>query len=173
MVIIGLGILGLCIIPILKSMGVKQIIASGRRERRLELAREFGADIVIDAAKEDVVPVVKGLNSGKGADIVFDCAGQTETFQQSLDIICRGGKIDLVGLYQESFAFNPMFLVGNDVSLIGCGLKWDLPGALKLLVDGTVDTNPMITHKFPLDDVKEAFDTQVSAGDAIKVIVNP
>ncbi len=172
-VILGLGILGLCIIPMLKSMGVKQIIASGRREGRLRLAKEYGADIVVDAAKDDVVPVVKELNSGKGADIVFDCAGKTETFQQALDIIHRGSKIDLVGLYQESISFNPSFLVSNDISLIGCGLKWDLPGALKLLKDGTVDAKRLITHRFPLNRVKEAFDTQLTSDDAIKVIVNP
>ncbi|MFC2070474.1 zinc-binding dehydrogenase [Chloroflexota bacterium] len=172
-VIIGLGILGLCIIPILKSMGVKQVIASGRREQRLKTAKEFGADVVVDAASEDIVPIVKGMNSGKGADIVFDCAGSTATFQQSLDIIHRGSKIDLVGLYQEQISFNPSFLVSNDIMLIGCGLKWDLPGALELLRKGTVDTKPLITHQYPLDKVKEAFDTQVKAEDAIKVIVKP
>jgi len=171
--IIGLGILGLCIIPMLKSMGVKQIIASGRREKRLKLAKEFGAEIVIDATTDDIVPVVKGLNNGKGADIVFDCAGKTETFHQALDIIHRGGKIDLVGLYQEPITFHPTFLVSNDISLIGCGLRWDLPGALDLLKNGTVDARSLITHQFPLDEVKEAFDAQLKAPDAIKVLVKP
>jgi 2-desacetyl-2-hydroxyethyl bacteriochlorophyllide A dehydrogenase len=172
-VVIGLGILGLCIIAILKSMGVRQIIASGRREQRLRLARDFGADIVIDAARDDIVPLVNELNDHKGADIVFDCAGKTETFQQSLDIIRRGGKVDLVGLYQEEITFRLTFLVGNDVSLIGCGLRWDLPGALKLLINGTVDAKPLVTHQFPIDKAKEAFDAALSAPDAVKVIINP
>jgi 2-desacetyl-2-hydroxyethyl bacteriochlorophyllide A dehydrogenase len=172
-VIIGLGILGLCLIPIVKAMGVMQVIVSGRREKRLRLAKELGAEIVVDAAEDDIVPVVKELNSGKGADIVFDCAGTPDTFQQSLDMTHRGGKIDLVGLYQEPVTFNPSFLVSNDVTLTGCGLKWDLPGALKYIKDGIVDTKPMITHRFPLDKVKEAFDTQVQSEEAIKVVINP
>ncbi|MFC2039115.1 zinc-binding dehydrogenase [Chloroflexota bacterium] len=172
-VVIGLGILGLCLIPILKSMGVKQIIAAGRREQRLQLAKDYGADIIVDAAKDDVVPVVKALNNGKGADIVFDCAGKTETFEQSLDIVHRGGTIDLVGLYQEPITFRPTFLVSNDIKMIGCGLKWDIPGALEIIKDGVLDAEPLITHRFSLDSIKEAFDTALSSPDAIKVVVNP
>ncbi|MFC1920869.1 zinc-binding dehydrogenase [Chloroflexota bacterium] len=172
-VIIGLGILGICLIPILKSMGISRIVASGRREQRLKLAKELGAEVVVDASKDDIVPVVKEMYSGKGADIVFDCAGSTATFQQSLDMIHRGAKINLVGLYQEPISINPSLLVSNDLTLIGCGLKWDLPGALELLNKGIVDTKPFITHQYPLDKVKEAFDTQLKANDAIKVIVKP
>jgi (R,R)-butanediol dehydrogenase/meso-butanediol dehydrogenase/diacetyl reductase len=172
-VVVGLGIIGLCIIPILKSMGVGQVIAAGRREQRLKIAKDFGADVVIDAAREDIVPIVKRIDYGKGADIVFDCAGSTATFQQSLNMVHRGGKIDLVGLYQEPITWNPTFLVSNDISLIGCGLKWDLPGGLDLIKKGIIDVKPLITHRFPLSAVKKAFDTQLKLPDAIKVVVNP
>ena len=172
-VIIGLGIIGLCIIQILKAMGVNQIMVSGRRAKRLQLAKESGATMVVDAAKEDIVPIVKELNSGKGADIVFDCAGSSTTYQQSIQMVHRGGKVNLVGLYQEPINWNPSFIVSNDITLIGCGLRWDLPGAVDLLQSGTVNTKPLITHEFPLDKTKEAFDTQLEAQDAIKVLVKP
>ncbi|MFC1900859.1 zinc-binding dehydrogenase [Chloroflexota bacterium] len=172
-VVLGLGILGLCIIPILKSLGITQILVSGRRKKRLELASELGAKVVVEASKNDITPIVKELNNGKGADIVFDCAGGQNTFQQALSMVHRGGKIDIVGFYQEPFNWNPSFIAQNDISLIGCGLRFDLPGALELLKNGAVDTKPMITHRYPLDKVKEAFDIQVKAEDAIKVIVHP
>ena len=85
-------------------------------QKRLRLAKEGGAGIVVDAAKEDVAPVVKGLNSNKGADIVFECAGTPETFDQSLKMVHRGGKIDLVGLYTQPVTWNPSFLVSNDIT---------------------------------------------------------
>ena len=172
-VVIGLGIIGLCIVQILKSIGVSRIIASGRRAKRLQLAKEGGADVVVNAAVDDIVPVVAEVTNGKGADIVFEVAGTPDTFQQSLQIVHRGGKIDIVGLYQEPITWNASFIVSNDIWLVGCGLRFDLPGAVELMENGSVDTRPLVTHQFPLDDVKEAFDTQANVTEAIKVLVNP
>lgn len=170
-VVIGLGIIGICIVQILKSRGVKQIIASGRRSSRLRLAEESGASLIVDASKEDLVPAVMSLNSGKGADIVFECAGNAATFEQAIRITHRGGKIDIVGLYEKSFEWNPSVLATDDLTLAGCGLRWDLPGAVELLKQGKVRTAPMITHRFPLEDIRQAFETQRKDPDAIKVMV--
>jgi 2-desacetyl-2-hydroxyethyl bacteriochlorophyllide A dehydrogenase len=172
-VVIGMGIIGLCIVQILKSMGITEIVASGRREKRLQLAKEGGAKLVVDAAKDDVVPVVSEFTAGKGADVVFEVAGFESTFQQSLKMVHRGGKVGLVGLYEKPFAWSPSSIVGNDITLVGVGLRWDLPGAVELMDNGKVNTKPMVTHEFPLDRIKEAFDTQVKAPDAIKVVVKP
>jgi 2-desacetyl-2-hydroxyethyl bacteriochlorophyllide A dehydrogenase len=172
-VVIGLGIIGLGVVQIVKSLGVKQIIAAGHRESRLRLAREGGANIVVDAAKDDVVPVVAAATHGKGADVVFEVAGFESTFQQALKMAHRGTRIDLIGLYGKPFSWSPSALVGNDITLMGCGLKWDLPGAVKLMQEGKVKMKPMVTHQFPLDKIKEAFDTQIKAPEAIKVVVKP
>jgi 2-desacetyl-2-hydroxyethyl bacteriochlorophyllide A dehydrogenase len=170
-VVIGLGIIGICIVQILKSRGVKQIIASGRREKRLKLAAESGASLVVDAARDDLVPAVLGLNSGKGADIVFECAGNAATFEQAIRITHRGGKIDVVGLYEKPFSWNPSVIATDDLTLVGCGLRWDLPGAVNLLQTGKVKTGTLITHRFPLEKIQEAFETQQKERDAIKVMV--
>jgi 2-desacetyl-2-hydroxyethyl bacteriochlorophyllide A dehydrogenase len=170
-VVIGMGIIGICIVQILRSMGVKQIIASGRRVKRLQLARESGASIVVDASTEDLAAVVKELNSGKGADIVFECAGNAAAFEQAIRITHRGGKIDIVGLYEQPFSWNPSAIATSDLTLVGCGLRWDLPGAVKLLQQGKVNTRPMVTHRFPLEKIREGFETQQRDKDAIKVMV--
>ncbi len=171
--VIGLGIIGICIIQILRSMGVSRIIASGRRANRLRLARESGASLVLDAAKEDIVPAVKEATLGKGVDIVFECAGSPSTFQQALDIVHKGGKIDVVGLYEQPVTWNPGFIVSKDISIIGCGLRWDIPGAVDLLKKGNADTRSLITHEFPLEKIKEAFEVQLKDENAIKVLLKP
>jgi 2-desacetyl-2-hydroxyethyl bacteriochlorophyllide A dehydrogenase len=172
-VIIGLGIIGICLIPILKSLGVTRIIASGRRALRLKLAGDNGAVLVVDAAGEDIVPVVNLATHGRGADVVFECAGSPAAFQQALDVCHRGAKIDLVGLYEQPVTWNPGAIVSKDITLIGCGLKWDLPGAVNLMATGKVDTRPMITHQFPLEKVKEAFEAQLKDPGAVKVLLKP
>ncbi len=172
-VVMGLGFIGIGVIQILRARGVKTIIASGRRSKRLELAKAAGATVVVDAAKDDIVPVVQKIAGNKMADVVFEVAGAPECFDQALHMVHRGGKIDLVGLYQDSVTWNPAFIVGNDITIIGCGLRWDLPGAVKLMAAGSVDTLPLITHEFPLGKTKEAFDTQLTSPEAVKVIVKP
>lgn len=169
-VVIGLGFIGLAIVQILKSMGVKQIIASGHRPKRLQLAKESGADLVVDGAKEDVVPIVKEITGGKGADSVFEVAGTETAFRQAVQIVRKGGIIDVVGLYGQPFSLSPSAF-GGDVSLINCGLRWDVPGAVDLMQKGWVHSKPLISHVFSLEKVKEAFDTQLKVADAVKVLV--
>ncbi|MFC2015106.1 zinc-binding dehydrogenase [Chloroflexota bacterium] len=170
-VVIGVGFIGLAVVQILKSIGVAQIFVSGRRARRLQLAKESGADVVVDAAKDDIVPVVNEANSGRKADLVFDVAGGEDTFRQAMQMVHRGSKIDLIGLSQQEVTWKPTSIVGSDIILAGCGLRWDLPGAVALMESGKVNAKPLISHQFPLEKVKEAFDTQVGVQDAVKVIV--
>jgi 2-desacetyl-2-hydroxyethyl bacteriochlorophyllide A dehydrogenase len=171
--VIGLGIIGICIVQILKSRGFSRILVSGRRANRLKLAKEAGASQVIDAATGDIVAAAQEFSSGKGMDAVFECAGAPSTFQQALDIVHRGAKIDIVGLYEQPVTWNPGAIVSKDLTLIGCGLAWDIPGAVKLVEDGCADTRRLITHQFPLEKIKEAFETQINDPDAIKVLLKP
>ncbi|MCJ7605275.1 MAG: alcohol dehydrogenase catalytic domain-containing protein, partial [Dehalococcoidales bacterium] len=75
--VIGAGVIGLCTVLVLRARGIENIMLSGRRAGRLKLAKECGATTVIDAAREDIVPVVWEKTGGRGADVVFDCAGAT------------------------------------------------------------------------------------------------
>jgi 2-desacetyl-2-hydroxyethyl bacteriochlorophyllide A dehydrogenase len=172
-VVIGLGIIGLCIIQVLKTLGITDIIVSGRRSMRLKLAKTAGADTIVDAAKDDIVPVVQEKTSGRGADIVFECAGTSDTFEQAFRMVHNGGKVALVGLYEQSITWNPSMIVSHDIDIIGCGLRFDLLGAMHLMTAGKVDTGPYITHQFPLEKIKEAFEIQLTADDAVKVLVKP
>jgi threonine dehydrogenase-like Zn-dependent dehydrogenase len=171
-VVIGLGIIGLCIIQILKARGVQQIIASGRRAGRLQLAKKCGASVVIDAAQEDAVKTVLEVTDTRKADIVYECAGNEVSFNQAMQMTHRGGTIDMVGLFEKPINWNPSMIAGNDLTLIGCGLRWDLPGAVKLLKKGLVSTTELITHRFPLAQIREAFLTQQKDPGAIKVMID-
>jgi threonine dehydrogenase-like Zn-dependent dehydrogenase len=74
-VVIGAGVIGLCIVRVLRDRGFKNVIVSGRRSGRLKLAEESGAGVVVDAAREDIVARVRELTKARGADIVYECAG--------------------------------------------------------------------------------------------------
>jgi alcohol dehydrogenase len=127
----------------------------------------------VNAAREDVVSRVSEVTSGRGADVVFECAGLSTTYQQAIEMVHHGGKVELVGLYEQPVTWDPTSTITGDMTLIGCGLRWDLPGAVDLLQSGKVNTRPLLTHEFPLDKAKEAFETQLGAEDAVKVLVKP
>jgi len=171
-VVIGAGMIGLCIVQVLRAIGVSQIIVSGRRSKRLELARQCGAEIVVNAAQDDVVQTVRDTWPGRMADVVFECAGVEATLQQSIEIVRTGGKVVLEGIFEQTFDWSLNAAISKDVSLIGC-LGEDFPGTMDLLRSGKVDMKPLITHEFPLQQVKEAFDAALHADDAIKVLLKP
>jgi 2-desacetyl-2-hydroxyethyl bacteriochlorophyllide A dehydrogenase len=169
-VILGAGMIGLCVIQVLKALGVSKVIVSGRRSRRLQLARDCGADLVVDAAHEDIVPRVQEFTSGAGADLVVECAGVQATFEQAMRIVRSEGKVVLLGVFEEPATWNPNIPIAKNVTMIGC-LGEDFPGTVDLLATGRADTRPLITHEFPLERTQEAFETQLTADDAVKVMV--
>ncbi|HOJ51766.1 MAG TPA: alcohol dehydrogenase catalytic domain-containing protein [Syntrophales bacterium] len=167
--VIGLGVIGLHAIQVLKALGVRRVIASGRRASRLEAARVLGADHVIDAAREDTEKAVMELTGHIGVDIVIECAGQQVTFDQSMALVKGGGKVMLVGVYEKPLTWDPLSAIAKNVSLIGC-LGGNFPACINLLQSGQVKVRPLITHTFSLDQAAEAFTTQLTDPGAIKVM---
>jgi 2-desacetyl-2-hydroxyethyl bacteriochlorophyllide A dehydrogenase len=170
--VIGLGVIGLYAIQALKSMGVGKILVSGRRPSRLTTAKICGADVVIDAAKDDVVKAIMGKTANLGVNTVLECAGTQTTFEQSVAIARGGGKIMLVGIYEEPLKWEPLLAISKNITLIGC-LGGNFPASIELLKSGKVKTKDMITHRFSLDQAAEAFRTQLEDPAAIKVMIKP
>jgi 2-desacetyl-2-hydroxyethyl bacteriochlorophyllide A dehydrogenase len=170
--VIGLGVIGLNAVQVLKAMGVSQILASGRRPSRLEAAKAYGATIVIDAAKEDAVKAVMEATKKMGVNTVLECVGTQATFDQSVAMARGGGKIMLVGVYEEPLTWNPQSVIAKNLSLIGC-LGGNFPASIELLKSGQVNVKPLITHRFSLDQATEAFKVQLQDSAAIKVMIKP
>ena len=169
-VIIGAGMIGLCALEVLRANGVQRILVSGRRSSRLQLARDGGASVVVDAATDNAIAAVNEFTSGGGADVVLECAGVQETFDQAILMTRRFGKVMMIGIFEEPVTWSPNFAAYKNTTMIGC-LGEDLPGALELIASGKVKTDQFITHRFPFDKIREAFETQLTADDAIKVMV--
>jgi len=106
-VVMGLGTIGLLVMEVLKNF-VSKVIVTEVSQKRLQLAKELGADVAIDAAKDDPLKKVIELTgagrsfSGKGggcADIVMECSGVALVLQQAIEMARAGGRIVLVGLF--------------------------------------------------------------------------
>jgi len=170
--VIGLGVIGLYAIQVLKAIGVGEILASGRRPARLKTAIICGANLVIDAAKDDAVKAIMAATVNLGVNTVVECAGTQTTFDQSVAMVRGGGKIMLVGIYEEPLTWDPLSAISKNITLIGC-LGGNFPASIELLKSGKVKTKSMVNHIFSLDEAAEAFKAQLHDAGAIKVMIKP
>ncbi len=170
--VIGLGVIGLYAVQVLKAMGVEKVIAAGRRPARLNAARLCGADPVIDAASEDTLAAVAEATRQLGVNTVVECAGNQTTFDQAIAMARGGGKVLLVGVYEEPLNWQPASVIAKNLMLVGC-LGGNFRAAIELLKTGKVKTKNMISHFFGLDQAAEAFRTQLQDPTAIKVMIKP
>lgn len=170
--VIGLGVIGLYAVQVLKALGVDKVIAAGRRPARLAAAKLSGADVVIDAAKENTTQAVMEATDQLGVNTVVECAGNQTTFDQAVAMARGGGKILLVGIYEDPLNWQPLSVISKNLTLVGC-LGGNFPAVIELLKTGKVKTEGMISHRFPLDQAAEAFKTQLQDPGAVKVMIKP
>jgi threonine dehydrogenase-like Zn-dependent dehydrogenase len=186
-VVTGLGAIGLSVMLVLKQY-VSRVIVSEVSQKRLQLAKELGADIAIDATKDDPLQKVIELTgtgrsfSGRGggcADIVMECSGVPAVLRQAIEMTRSGGRIVLVGLFEEEVPLNINRIIHKQLRLISSFNKGEKPTsqevleAIKLISSGKVNVKPLISHTFPLDNIMEAFDIQSKPEQSIKVIIKP
>jgi L-iditol 2-dehydrogenase len=96
-VIVGAGPFGLLHMIALRAAGMREVVMIGRGARRLKWAAEMGADRVIDAHREDVAAQLARLNGGFGPDLVIECTGQVDGWQDTIKYVRRGGRAVLFG----------------------------------------------------------------------------
>ena len=170
-VVLGAGIIGLGTVANLKALGVRRIIVTDVSPKRLGAARDLGADLILNPAEEDIVGRVMA-ETGGGADIVVETAGKPDTFRQSINMVRRGGKIMMVGLYEEPVEFSPNLLVLKAIRTIGCIDAHFLEG-FEIMKAGWVKDRQVVSHTFPLDRINEAFETAIDTNESIKVMIEP
>jgi L-iditol 2-dehydrogenase len=175
--VIGSGIAGLLHIYLARAMGAGRVIATDIVDRRLEMARQFGADATINAG-EDVPARVRWENDGRLVDRVLVCTGVPEAMVQALGSVDRGGTVLFFAPTDPDvtipLSVNDVFW-RNDVTLTTsyAGSPIDYAAALELIRSGTVQVREMITHRLPLAEAGHGFRLVSEADDSIKIIIYP
>jgi 2-desacetyl-2-hydroxyethyl bacteriochlorophyllide A dehydrogenase len=171
--ILGAGVLGLLAIQVAFARGATRVFATGRQDKKLELARRFGATTA-DARTDDVVAV--GLEHGGPYDVVLDCIGSSEALNDAILLSEAGGWIVLVaGPHYPELHFNYVEHRLREVAVIASRIYGeDFDDCLDLLAGGTLDLAPLLTHRYAIDDAVEAMAFAASnRADAIKVALQP
>jgi threonine dehydrogenase-like Zn-dependent dehydrogenase len=164
-VILGQGLVGSLMLQALRPWGAARIVAVDALPLRCDMAKQLGADMVVNCTQGDPVQVVREATGGKGADIVIEAvggAGGSRAFQQALDMTCVGGRIVVIGLYHGE----PLPLDASKVmsqQIVGANQFINQRShasriALRMLSTRFVRVVEMITHRFSFTQAKEAFD---------------
>jgi 2-desacetyl-2-hydroxyethyl bacteriochlorophyllide A dehydrogenase len=177
-VVMGAGLIGNAIMQIFKSIPVAKVIVTEVSEKRMTVAKTLGADTIINAKSENVIETLKGLvgvgpyhfNEGAMVDIVVDAAGAPSAVEQSFEIIRSGGTIAFVGLPEKKASIDTTKIVHKAPKIIGC-LGGNFVKSIELLKEGKVKTAPLVSHVFPIEKVKEAFETQMDSQESVKVMI--
>jgi 2-desacetyl-2-hydroxyethyl bacteriochlorophyllide A dehydrogenase len=169
--VLGAGPIGMLYLKLFKMGGASKVIVSEISEYRRKLAKENGADMVIDPSKEDLEDIVLKETNG-GADIIVDAIGT------QLDIAIRAagknGKILLMGVNEKAQPrISQSQVTFKEIQIIGTWLaNATFPKAVQLIESGKLKLKKLITHRLPLEEIHKGIDL-INEGKAFKVMINP
>jgi L-iditol 2-dehydrogenase len=173
--IIGLGVMGQMHVLLARTFGAHRVIAADLVPFRLRKALEFGADHVIDVAKDDVLESVGELTAGAMANIVIVGPNSAAVMEHGIKAASKGGTVVLFtpAKPKEMLRLDPNYLYFNDISLVtsySCGPK-DTREALNIIEKGFVTADKLVTHRFSIDKTAEAYRITAEAKDALKCMI--
>jgi len=170
--VLGIGTLGLLALQVLRARGAR-VLAVGRTERRLDLARQLGAEAVLSLASGPGSEAARAFSGREGVDIVVETAGTSEAVAEAIELASPGGRIVLTGLPHEPSRVHFFWVVRRELTLVGSMIYQDeFPEAMRLLKEGAVTVGPLVTHRFSLEAIQDAFAAHRQP-DSIKVAVIP
>ncbi|MBI3398585.1 MAG: alcohol dehydrogenase catalytic domain-containing protein [Deltaproteobacteria bacterium] len=174
--VIGSGISGLLHIQLAKTLGAGKIVATDISEYRLNVAKQFGADEIINA-KDDVPKKLKEINKGFLADLVIICTAAEAAIQQGLQSVDRGGTILFFAPTNPDVKVSiPLWEIWrNEVTLTTsyAASQFDIEATIELQANHRVNLKDMITHRLSLKDAGKGFKLVAEARESIKVIIEP
>jgi alcohol dehydrogenase len=173
------GPIGLCATAGAKLRGATKIIAVDALPERLAMARRLGADEVIDYRASDPVAEIMRMTGGRGVDVAIEALGTQPTFESCLRVLRPGGVLSSLGVYSGKLTL-PLdaFAAGlgdhRIVTTLCPGGKERMRRLLEVIGGGRVDLGRLVTHRFKLDQIEEAYDLFANQRDGVlKVAITP
>ncbi|MDI1289484.1 MAG: zinc-dependent alcohol dehydrogenase family protein [bacterium] len=173
-VVVGAGPIGLSAISGARLFSPSLVIAIDMAANRLESAKLFGADVVINNSQEDPIAAVFALTGGVGADVAIEAVGVPETFELAVELVRPVGRVANVGVHGKPVTLHLERLWDRDIT-ITAGLvdAYSTTTLLRLLTSGQLDAKRFVTHRFGLSNMLEAYDVFARANEtgALKVVL--
>jgi alcohol dehydrogenase len=172
--IVGAGPIGLSAIMGSLLYSPSHIVAIDMAPARLEAAKVFGADVVVNNTQEDALAVIQELTGGLGADVAIEAVGVPATFELATTLVRPGGHIANIGVHGKPVTLHLETLWTRDVTITtGLVDTYSTPTLLRLVAGHQVDVQRFVTHRFALPEMMEAYDVFSRAAEtaALKVVL--
>jgi alcohol dehydrogenase len=173
--IVGAGPIGLSAIMSARLFSPSHIIAIDLADARLEAAKQFGADVVVNNSREDPLGVVRSLTGGLGADVAIEAVGMPATFELAVLLSRPGGRIANIGVHGKPATLHlEDQWIRNITITTGLVDAYSTPTLLRLLTSHHINAGRFITHRFALEEIDRAYDVFARAADtgALKVVLS-
>lgn len=175
--VLGPGPIGLYACQLSRLQGAREVFVVGTREHLLAKARELGAHRTFRVDRDNLaacLPEVLEASEGRGAEVVVEATGSPAALDLALSLAAKGGRVALVSIYHERTDVEPNTIVFKELKVLGSfDYTWlDFEEALHLIADGRVRTDPLITHRLPLERIDEGI-ALMQSRQALKVMLRP
>lgn len=174
-VVVGAGATGLIHVALLKLLGASRVIASDLIDYRLEAAKKFGADVVVNVQKENLKEVINAETEGRGADLVIETAPSLEAYRTGLEVCRKGGELLVFAptMPAKFLEVSPKDLFFTEVKLTPSYSTSHLETrmALALMESGRLNIRNLITHRYRLVDAAEAFKMARGGANSLKIVM--
>jgi alcohol dehydrogenase len=173
--VVGAGPIGLSAISGARLFSPSLVIAIDMASTRLDAAKLFGADVVINNGEQDPIAAVMELTGGLGVDVAIEAVGVPATFELAADLVRPVGRVANIGVHGKPVTLHLERLWTRDVTITtGLVDTYSTPTLLRLLTSGQIDAQRFVTHRFGFDDFIEAYDvfSRASETGALKVVLS-
>jgi alcohol dehydrogenase len=173
--VVGAGPVGLSAIAGARLFSPSLVVAIDMAPARLDAAKLFGADVVINNAEQDPIEAVRELTAGLGADVAIEAVGVPATFELAADLVRPVGRVANIGVHGTPVTLHLERLWSRNVTITtGLVDTYSTPTLLRLLTSNQLDARRFITHRFGFDKFIHAYDVFAHAGEtgALKVVLN-
>lgn len=171
--VMGAGTIGLCMIQAARVAGAGHITAIDISDYHLEMAKQLGADEVVNSTRCEAIETVKNLYDGIGADVTIEAVGLGETYRQASLMTRKRGTLVFFGAARDTANINLYPFLHRELNIVGCtGFDVELDIGLSLVKQGKIQVKPLITHCFSIKDTAEAIETAVKKpGEVLKAVL--
>ncbi len=173
--VVGTGMIGLLTIQAARLAGCSRIIAMDLEDYKLDVAKQHGADEVVNPRKTDVVKYVLEATGGRGVDVSFEAVGATDPIRTAIASTKKGGTVTLIGNIRPEIELPLQSIVTREIRLQGsCASNGEYPECIALMAKGLIDVSPMMTAKAPLSEGASWFDRLYAhEPNVMKIVLEP
>ncbi len=174
-VLAGAGTLGLGMVGAAKLHSPKKLVVMDTKPERLELAKKFGADLVLNPLNDDVVKIVKEMTNGYGCDIFIEATGHPNAVVQGLQMIRKLGRFVEFSVFSHDVTVDWSIISDRkQLDILGVHLApYCYPFVIDAIGDGRLPTEGVVTHRLPLEEYEKGIAMMKKGDKSLKILLEP